>query len=70
MTSVIPELCSNVLLFSLVYSYYGRDTISIVPVIAGGPMLWTSNLSVMRQIVGGGSQSDWQKPVRVSRALM
>ena len=53
-----------------VYRKYGNDTISIVPFMAGHSQLYTANLDVARQVVGGGIKGSWIKPERVSRSIL
>ncbi|KAL5531294.1 hypothetical protein ACEPAG_4171 [Sanghuangporus baumii] len=52
------------------YTRYGSDTISIVPLLWGSPRIWTANLDVARQIVAGGPTSPWIKPREYSVALL
>lgn len=52
------------------YKQFNRDSISIVPYLAGSARLWTANLDVARQVVVGGSQPVWIKPREYSRALL
>lgn len=62
-------LCANLMSLT-VYRKYGNDTISIVPFMAGHSQLYTANLDVARQVVGGGPKGSWIKPERVSRSML
>ncbi|KIK52840.1 hypothetical protein GYMLUDRAFT_49679 [Collybiopsis luxurians FD-317 M1] len=50
--------------------YTDDETISIVPFLVGGPMIWTSNLNVARQIASGGNRTPFFKPRWSARALL
>ena len=74
MTVGLPPVVSTRLLTHSpllpVYQHYGVDTISIVPFVSGHPQLYSANLAVARQVVGGGIKSVWIKPERLSGALL
>lgn len=53
-----------------VYKNCKAETISILPFLIGKPSIYTSNLDVARQVVGGGIQSYWIKPEDASTALL
>ncbi|KJA21394.1 hypothetical protein HYPSUDRAFT_67739 [Hypholoma sublateritium FD-334 SS-4] len=43
------------------YSYYGNDTISMVPLFFGAPMLYTSNIDVLRQVAASSGGRSFHK---------
>jgi len=53
-----------------VYKKCNAETISILPFLTGKPAIYTSNLDVARQVVGGGIQSHWIKPEDGSTSLL
>ncbi|KAF5343692.1 hypothetical protein D9757_014535 [Collybiopsis confluens] len=50
--------------------YTEDETISIVPVLVGRPMIYSSNLNVARQIASGGNRTSFFKPTWSARALL
>ncbi|KAF8138092.1 cytochrome P450, partial [Mycena galopus ATCC 62051] len=48
--------------FQSMYPYARHETVHLVPVFAGIPGLWTSNMDIARQIAGGGHRSSFIKP--------
>ncbi|KIM86789.1 hypothetical protein PILCRDRAFT_64934 [Piloderma croceum F 1598] len=53
-----------------IYKKCNTETISILPFLIGKPSIYTSNLDVARQVVGGGIQSYWIKPEDASTTLL
>ena len=53
-----------------VYKRYGADTISTVPLLYGSAKIWSANLDMARQVVGGGPSSPWFKPPEFSQLLL
>ena len=53
-----------------VYQQFQSEVISLVPLLSSNPCLYTNNLDVARQVVGGGARSSFYKPAFVSQALM
>ena len=53
-----------------VYKKHGGETVAILPLLAGKVRIWTSNLDVARQVVAGGPQSIWFKPLSFSQSLL
>ncbi|KDR80361.1 hypothetical protein GALMADRAFT_242750 [Galerina marginata CBS 339.88] len=52
------------------YKRFGNDTISIVPFMFGPTGVYTSNLDIARQVIGGGHKTSFIKPENMSRALL
>ncbi|KAH0580883.1 hypothetical protein H2248_012042 [Termitomyces sp. 'cryptogamus'] len=52
------------------YKQYQNENVSMVPFISGIPSIYTSNLDVARQVVGGGHKSNFIKPQSASQALL
>ncbi|KAJ7686679.1 cytochrome P450 [Mycena rosella] len=43
-------------------TYASNETVNLIPVLAGVPGLWTSNMEIGRQIAAGGHRSSFIKP--------
>ncbi|TFK99503.1 cytochrome P450 [Pterulicium gracile] len=52
------------------YKENGNDTISLVPYFAGRPAVYTSNMDVARQVIGGSHRCDFLKPEEFSQTLL
>ncbi|KAJ7634855.1 cytochrome P450 [Roridomyces roridus] len=50
-------------------TYARGETVSVFPIIAGTPRLWTSNINIGRQVAAGGHRSNFIKPEDASRFL-
>ena len=53
-----------------VYKKYNTDTVRMVPVLSGSPIVLTSNLEVMRQIAHNGPDASFVKPYITGAALL
>jgi len=53
-----------------VYKKYNTDTVRMVPVLSGSPVVLTSNLEVMRQIAHNGTDASYIKPDIAGAALL
>jgi len=54
----------------LVYRQFQSEVISVVPILVGNPSLYTNNLDVARQVIGGEHKSSFIKPTYASQALL
>ncbi|KAF8221624.1 cytochrome P450 [Tricholoma matsutake] len=56
---------------SEVYKKWGADSVSMVPFVKGVPSIFTSNIDVASQVVGGfPTRSSFKKPMSSSQALL
>ncbi|KAF5356947.1 hypothetical protein D9756_006377 [Leucocoprinus leucothites] len=53
-----------------VYRQYQSEVISIVPLLSGGPSIYTNNLDVARQVISGAHKTSFTKPEYASEALL
>jgi hypothetical protein len=53
-----------------VYRRYGNDTISLVPLFAGPPAFYTSNIDVTRQVASSSGGRSFAKPDSINRTLL
>ncbi|KAJ7927567.1 cytochrome P450 [Mycena leptocephala] len=51
-------------------SYTQNETVNLVPLIAGVPGLWTSNIDVGRQVIAGAHKTSFCKPESASQTLL
>ncbi|KAF8191805.1 cytochrome P450 [Pholiota molesta] len=52
------------------YKRYGNDTISLVPLLAGPPAFYTSNIDVTRQVASSSGGRSFAKPDSINRTLL
>ncbi|TFY70798.1 hypothetical protein EVG20_g2210 [Dentipellis fragilis] len=52
------------------YRKWNSDAVSVVPFLAGKPVIYTNNVDVARQVVAGGVKSVWIKPESASQAML
>lgn len=50
--------------------YQNSETVSVVPLVVGGPVIYTNNIEVGRQVVAAGVKGPWIKPESASQAML
>ncbi|KAF8135992.1 cytochrome P450 [Mycena galopus ATCC 62051] len=51
-------------------TYRQSETVNLVPIFFGKPVLWSSNIEIGRQVAAGGHRSSFVKPLESTKTLL